>query len=395
MMGEGTSVPPLLGEPRSYTYAPDEPALAVFSSTRSGSALPVLISSQAAYCNALRDGCIVYALRPGDRLAAPGVCPLKYQPALLLAVLLAGASYLDVSPQQVRQDPDIISGSVLRTLIVSDALREVLGASPPSLAGLALWLRDIEEPGQRWPEFIRSSRLEKVPCGNVVVDAAAGGCRLVSGRQRGVVSAHVLPAPGCRYTLLDLTLSGPACGGSGVFADPVAAADDGAADPEHSGDYIVLSAVRDEYLYCGTLSPRRGGRVYPADEVMGALVSLPELVGVSILSTLGAGEAPKNLFVLLAFTGAPRDGERAPEAALAQVIRQRLRHDLGEQALPDEIRIIFSYPRQKIVDGKAEIDHAWVRGQFFSGALHQKPRQRIFQLLTKLRRAVYGAQAPR
>ena len=154
---------------------------------------------------------------------------------------------------------------------------------------------------------------------------------------------------------------------------------------------MVLLASGGGYQYAGTSSPRRDGRAYPTEQVLAVLNGLlappglqplPALAGLhgaSVVPSVSAGTYSRDLFVLLLFTGATPPP--AGESALKQEVERLLAYELGRDALPDEIEVYPLYPRK----AEGVIDHAWVRSQYLSGALHRKAKTRAFQLLTALR----------
>lgn len=372
---------------RSYTYQADEPCALLLSPLRRPPEAPVPLTSADAYHKALRDGLIAYALRPGDNLAAPGFHFVQHQPSLLLAALLAGATWVEVSVDAIERDPAQILALPLRCLGLAPALRDLLlAAGLRTRPAWGHWFKNPEEPLDwiAWRDFIEAYGLQDVPASNVLVEASSGGCVLLSPRRAGrdqlASLMNVRPAPGTPWCLLDVTGSGqPAAGDAGVLAPLVDAAP---ASPDH----VLLSRLRgSEYLYAGNLEPRRAGRVYPDAEVLAAIADLDFVTGASVVPVVAGGAVTRYCFVLLVFTGAEDPahaarvrGQRADE--LARCIRARL----GEDFVPDRVELFPLYAR-KAEDGT--VDHAWCHVQYLTGTLFRKANTPVFRHLTALRRA--------
>jgi hypothetical protein len=382
-----------LPETCSHTYAPGEVCLQLFSPLHApGTA--VAVTAGAVYAGALRDGLACFALRPGDQLAAPGFHALQHQPAMLFAAWIVGAAYLHIEEADAVGDPALLD-LPLRTLGISPRVRDAYlqarrGHRPP----WAHIVRNPEEPcdWEAWRAFLEGCDLGELPISNLVADAAAGGALLSSPRRPGKHAlAHlqsVMPAPGRPWQLLDFTRSGqPAAADAGVYAR----LGDGKKPRPLDPQYLVLARRGAEYLYGGTLEPRRCGRLFPADEVLAACARAPFLDGAGVVPVVSGGSASEARFVLVGFTG---DEPRARfDAALARrcaELRARIAAALGDDAVPDRVVLFPLYARR--ADGA--IDRAWVQAQYLGGLLFRKAKAPVFHRLTALRRSIRAAAAP-
>lgn len=372
----------------SHTYAAADPCAQLFSPLRPPELSPVLLTAARAYLGALRDGAITLALRAGDAMAAPGLHREQHQPALLLATLCAGATFVHVPHEEVLRDPALLDATPLRCVGLDAAtgeawLRMGNGKRPR-------WqhvLRNPEEPTdwEAWSELVKVLGLERTAMSNVVIDAASGGALLSSPRRLGsdhlAALMSVVPAPGQPWTLLDFTGTGqPAVGDAGVFA-PMAGEPGKEAPVEPV--YIALARRRGgEYLYGGTIGPRRSGRVYPAEAVLAALEDCPFLRGASMAVVPAGGATLAQRFVLLGFCGHEPDARfEALREPRSQELRRMLIERLGEDCLPDRIELWPLLPRLR----EGAVDHAWCHTQFASGALFAKARTPVFRRTTELR----------
>ncbi|MCX4244127.1 AMP-binding protein [Paraliomyxa miuraensis] len=370
----------------SHTYAADEPCALLFSPLRPLEEQPIPLPASRAYLGAIRDGTITLALRAGDALAAPGLHREQHQPALLFAALSAGATFVHVPAEDVQRDPRLLEAIPLRSVGLDTLSCEAWleqGTSKPHWQHV---FHDPEEPTdwEAWRDLVE--RLEPhVAMSNVVFEAASGGALLSSlrrwGRDHLLTLMNVVPAPGQPWMLLDYTDTGqPSVGDAGLFA-PLAG-EPGKEAPVQP-QYIALARRRGgEYLYGGTIEPRRSGRVYPTQEVLATLEDCPFLRGASVAVVPAGGPTLAQRFVLLGFCGHEPD---ARFEALAEPrtleLRRMLTMRLGEPSLPDCIELFPLLPRLR----EGAVDHAWCRAQYTSGALFAKARTPVFRHTTELR----------
>ncbi|WP_434047625.1 MULTISPECIES: hypothetical protein [Sorangium] len=341
------------------------------------------LTAGAAWQRALHDAVLAYRLGPGDALALPGFHPQQHHPAAILATLLAGATFVELTPADIAARPGLLDEQPITTLGITpglcEALRKAPIARPPKLRQ---WVRSVDEPLDwvAWNELVKKNDLASVPSTNVLVDAAAGGAVLFSTRRPGSVQALALPAAGQPYTLFDATGSGePAARGAGVFVPTPAG------DPKKDG-WFVLARRGTEFLWGGTLAPRRAGRAFPAAELAERAAEVPGILGACVVPIPTADPGGRWAFVLLAFAGAPPDGAPA-NPALSDALADAIREDLGDDFLPDRITVLPLYPRMQ---GR-KVDAAWCQRQYSSGFLAAKAQHPVFRRLAGLRGLVLGA----
>lgn len=355
----------------SHTYAPDEPMLALFSPLRQSPTEPAEVTAAVAYGRALRDGLLLLGLAPGKVLAAPEHLPLQYQPALLLATLLQGATFLHIGAEDFAPRRALATEPRMDILLVSAVLRDALLRQPaPRLPGLELWIMNPQEPpAQVWGDFAHRCGLAAVPAALMLVDAACGGCLLFSLRRRGSPPRLLMPAPGMPFALRSANDSGiPAQDNYGVW-DPL---------PATAG--ILLSRRDGAYIYTGTLAPTHQGRCYPAAEVEEVALSRPFVIAATVVLQ----NSDTSPIALLVFTG-PEPLEHAREQAprRAAALRESIIQRLGKEFLPTVIEQYAMYPRCR----NAALDHEWCARQYQRGTLRAREEQALFRLLDRLRLA--------
>ncbi|RKH22706.1 long-chain fatty acid--CoA ligase [Corallococcus sp. AB030] len=367
----------------SHTYKPSDVVGLLFSPLVDPPHTPVPLTAENAWKGAIGDGMLTFGLSPGDLLAAPDFPVLQHLPALLFATLLRGATYLHLEMADLALNPAPLLEHPLRALGVTPKLRDLLVRHRASLRNVQHWFRSPEEPfdAQAWRAWVKQCGLQAVPSSNILIDASAGGAVLAS--SRGVseattdVHTDVFPVPGRAWTLKDPNQSGQGAPTDvGVFTL--------LPDKEYPPGHVLLARIRQRYHYAGTLGFRHDGRTYSAKEVTAALEGLPFLAGTSVVPVSTGGLASHSRFLLLAFTGAtpaPSSGE--------QEINRRIEMLLGGDFLPDRIEFFPLFPHRV----KGAVDDAWCASQFFTGALHKKAKDPMFQALTALRGRVLESSA--
>jgi len=368
------------GPPRSppYAYGPKEPWAQIVSPTFTPVDTPVPVPAERAFLHALRDGAFAFGLRDPRGfegvIAAPGAHPTQHVPAILLATLLAGATFLHVEMNDVEAAPSLLGAQPIDVLIAGDALRRVLASKPAGpMPRLRLWLRHVDEPldWAAWRAFVDANGLGDTLAANVFVDAGEGCCAMFSLRRNASIHARALPSAAAPWKLAPAV--GTVAGDHGLFTR----IDGGKEDP---APWLVLARSHGEYLFAGSAAPRRGARVYPAAEVEAWVSSLPSVRGASVVPIASLKAGGGSLFVLCVF--APRDAAgRAPsKAALEKEIPARF----GPDAAPDAIEVFDLFPRAP--GGK--LDHSWCARQYLSGRLTAKSKDSRFQTITALRGAL-------
>jgi len=367
-----------------YSFAPDEPCALVVSPTRVplGKARP--LDAKSAWTRALHDAFVTFRLAPGRAIAAPGLHVEQHFPVLLLASLLAGATFVHIDPADLDEDPSLLGGTPIHVLGVPASLCERLRQKPSGrLPGLEFWFRPVDEPLD-WPaydELVKKNDWKKIPAGNVLIDSAHGGAMLFSARRPGSASARVLPAAAQPYSLVDAASGELESEEQGLFVSLPSK------KPLLDG-YFILVRTGAEHLYGSTRDPRRAARIFPEDDVV-ALVSELSFVEGACVAPIPSGPGARYEFHLVLFTGA-RPGEDAAKVAPARraEVEKRIREELGPDAVPDRIELFSLWPKQK---GK-KVDAEACRAQYAAGRLSKKAMDPAIARLAELRGAIFSEE---
>ena len=382
-----------LPDDRSHTYGPAAPVFLQPAPLRDPPAQLVPVPAQQAYSAALRDGLLLFGLKPGDGLCAPlpDFDPAQYYPALILATLLTGATFVLCDAAALAKDPALVPRLGITCLGLSNGLRDGLRKLPAAacapLSRLHLWFRNALEPLDvaTWRDLDTRCALAQVLRLQLIYEAAHGGALVVSSRYKGDASLLVWPAPGHPWKLAPVDVMG---------STQATAVSHGLFLPtgwKKNQAFLILakanSSVGDGYFVGGLLGPRRCGQVFPQAEVGEALASVRGVVGVSGLAIPEGSEPLRWTFVVLVFLGGN------PQAAdLRTQLEQQISFAVGSEYQPDHVEIFPLYPKRLGPSDKPlstrPIDHAWCQSRYLMGALQQKTTRHSVQRLTALRAAV-------
>ncbi|MEN6375651.1 MAG: hypothetical protein ABFD75_12860 [Smithella sp.] len=364
-----------------YNYVSGRPVFAAFAPCTEKSPIINDINSDAVYLGALRDGLIALGLGPGRIYTAPGFHCLETYPGLFLAGLFCGATYLHLTPQDIKENPQIAVERKIDVFGVSRAVRDILMEKPVNADGVwRTWFRNPAESADMdtWHHFSRRINLLNSYSFNLRWDASAGGCNLFSIRRKGTAHAGVLPAFGSSWQLADLSdPSVESLSDLGILSIlPPGVSIDGEKKP--TGDMISIKG--DEWLYLGVNYLNRDGSCYPVSEILDVLGKMIKDIYFSLVEVSQTASPGSSLIVLLAFYGDEKDFAR--ERA-ADNIRQVIELEMGEEFQPDKIDFLPLYPRF-LENG--EPDHEWCRTAYLTGQLRKKAKDEVCINITRMRK---------
>ncbi len=364
---------------RSHAYASGSVAALCFDPSAGEPHLPRPVTCDALYMCAVRDGLTALNLRPGDMVAAPGFHFQGTHPALLLAVLLCGGTYVHMETDDIAKDPGIAAADTFRAFGVGKAVRDILLATPVDVRKKwACWFRDPAESRdlQLWQMFVQALKLEDVLAANLGWRASMGGCILFSVRRRGLPHDGVLPSAGAPWRL-----DAPAAGESGLLRGygSFTVYEFGIEGSEGIPSNETITGNRNEWIYAGPSLPSRSGRVYPTMEILDAVQGLPHGMPATVVEVPSMGGSEDYRFALLLFS---EGRTRFDRASISRAVMTAIEKEMGGEFLPDLIQFFPLTPRR---DEKGEIDHDWCRSQYLTGRLFRKSGQELFVCLAQLR----------
>lgn len=363
------------GPTGSFTYPANKPAAALLTPFGLSETGVVEVSARTLLDGAVRDGCFVYGLGPGDVLAAPGFDPVQHEPAMLLACLAAGATRAFVGEAELTSEPELLGQLGVTVLGLHRRVRDLwMGQRLRLPPAVRAWFRSLTDAvdGDRWDEFWRTTPDRKQVNFSVVNAAASGGVGLFSPPTTAAPGIRVWPAPGLSHRLGELGAGEVAAlNDAGVFT---------VLRGEEADEGMVQAVVGrwgEGWAYGGSLGGGPDSHPYPSDEAEEVVTRLPEVRHAAAFSVPGRWLNEARV-VLLAFVEGRRPGERPP--ITLPEIEKIIAREMGASFVPDRIEVIPLRPR--LLEGV--VDRAWCRSQYLTGSLHRKARSEAFLLLGRL-----------
>jgi hypothetical protein len=366
---------------QSFTYQSGQVVFSCFNPCGYEPQVPTDISSDAAYLCALRDGIIALGLGPGQMYAAPGFHQMEVYPALLIAGLLCGATYLHLMPKDIAANPELVAQKPVKAFGVSKKVRDILlGKKVETDISWECWFRNPAESHdmEQWHHFIRNLKLDNAYAFNLRWDAALGGCSLFSIRRKGMAHMNVMPVPGGAWCLGELS------GGEGASVSDIGTytlSAPGAPEEEKRVTVDIIAKNGHEWIYAGINTFHREGRIFPVEEILLSLsnVEIRYRIFFSIVDVPLIDPGSRHRIVLLVFRGA---NTGLDEARILSEIHSKITQEMGDEFQPDKIEFFPLYPRFLSV---AEVDHQWCRSRYLTGSLSRRAKGEISYNITRLR----------
>lgn len=358
-------------------YARGAPCLAVLSPTAASPDGDVPSWQWAPLaCDALlrataRDAALVWGLRPGDALGAPGFDGPRHQPSLLLACLLAGACYVHRTRERAAKDPACLRRD-WRALGVRPGLVE------PSLAALAqgaridACFRDLEDA---WDPALWHRFRARLPSDTetlaVFVEPALGGAALGAYADAGDADASVHVLPGVRAQVA------PPEGAPPTSRLGVLSLESAPTVPPYA---LLWRLDEARYRYVGTSGPRRSGCVMPRDVLVEAVRGLPGVGAASVVALPEGAPEGGACFGLVVFVHSPAQWSDERAMRVRQAVEKFLAEVLAPEVRPD---FVECYPLCLPYED-APIGASWITEQWVRGTLKKKARLSVFRRLAAL-----------
>jgi len=344
---------------------------------------PVDIMSDAAYLSALRDGTVALGLGPGQVYAAPGLPLMETYPALLVAGLLCGATYLHLSPKAIAENPELAIQFPVKVFGVTKQVRDILLEKRIEIGRRwECWFRNpAESPDmERWYFFIKSLKLDDAYAFNLLWQAALSGCSLFSVRRKGMAHMQVMPAAGSSWQI-----EGIAGGGARSVSDAgtLSLSVPGMPAKEKIATADMIAKNDGEWIYAGMNAVHRQGRTYPVREVLESLRPVEmRFKFFSSLVDVPLVDAGGRRIVLLVFRGAKAAIE---DGRILSEINSVIAGEMGEAFQLDKVEFFPLYPRF-LAD--SSVDHEWCRNQYLNGGLFRRGKMELFHRSTRLRACI-------
>jgi hypothetical protein len=357
----------------SYEYSSTDVVLKCFDPTSSTPEVATSVNATRLYWGALRDSVLALSIESGHRCTAPGWHFLESQPALIFAVLISGATWVEMALSELKNNPSLLVEQPVDILGVSGDLRDQLLKTPPE--GEMHWKFWFRHPSEStdltvWQEFITTLQLQQSFSGNLICNSARGGGLIFSTKCQGVVNHSVLPAAAMPWQLSILSFPElPAHGHTGQLA----LAEKQNNETKWTATPYLLMFSDKARTYLGHYPKGRAGRTYPVREVAAVVAKMVKYF--TIVET-GTGDVDdQDILILLLF------GKNIDTAALQTCIEQ----SLGSEFLPDRIECLNLLPK---LNADQQVDKAWSQFHFETGELYLRERSAIYQCLYTLKNKI-------
>ena len=359
---------------RSYEYLGSDIVIRCFDPTSITPDVACPINADNLYLNAIRDGILALGIESGHRFTAPGWHEIESQPALILAVLLCGGTWININFSDLEKQPQRIIEQSIDVLGVSKSLRDLFQSRRVKFENtIRYWFRHPSESidFSLWQSFIDNLSLQNSYSGNVICSTAKGGSILFSPRRKGKSHYSVLPAARLCWQL-------------GIVDDPILPSVFGVgriAIGERVEDKIIWTSTPylvapylKEWNYLGQYPRGRAGRTYPKQEVLDLLVDDIDYLALIEITSSYDGDV-NAIYVLLVF-GPNID---------TSVIHKCIVDGLGNEFLPDRIEWLPLLPKRNEEGGA---DQVWCHFHYSTGELYRRQRSDIYRCLSELKQIV-------
>ncbi|MCG8617861.1 MAG: hypothetical protein MI802_16715, partial [Desulfobacterales bacterium] len=334
---------------------------------------PVDIPCDTLYLNAFRDGSIALNLSPKDVFSAPGWSASLTQPFMLLSVLLAGATYLDLKPWLCAKVPAILDDVTPTVLGVNQGFRNLLAKQSGSnesgdvFSQCRFWFRTPADDWDKgaWQAFINQKGLTKRYTGAIKWHPQAGGILAFSRRRQGLIMETLIPSTGMTWQVMPL----PEGGGlpSPDFGRMAVAV----GDEERVTPYLfVKSGV--EWLCPSSYVNQKQERFY-ASELVQAYLKDIHFNRPFIIMPVNRPASVRTTFDLVIFAGAKQGIDKA---GLTKKLSDRIIRHLGKEYCPDRIVFLPVIPRLA-PDGT--IDSQWCMKAYATSRMNKTSTHPVFR----------------
>lgn len=381
---------PTVGAPMDY--AAKAPCLMIVSPLADASEgkelpAPVVLTAAELLLALGRDATLIWGLRDGERLSAPGLDDRRHQPFLTLCTWLSGARYHYLRPAEVTQ-PGAFAGEYRALGVTADVRDALLGVG--TAPRVRRWFRVLEDGGNPapWAAWARRVGVDK-ECLSVCLDPGLGGVAVAvvaapdsaaianpnltdsAAAKQMVVSHHpAYPAFGLEWKAKPLPGGAPDDGiGLLAFKDKRAAA-----------PYLLVRDDAEGLSWLDVLDLRRRGQVFPRSIVAAAVAGLPGILGASVVAVRKASTARASFGLVVFVAGSVGTWNEVRRQAVATILTRHATRVLHAELRPDFIEVHPVLPHL----AKTTVDADWVLGERWSGGLERRSQLELFRQLAAM-----------
>jgi hypothetical protein len=226
---------------------------------------------------------------------------------------------------------------------------------------------------ERWAQLSAALAERKVSAFTLLTNAASGGAHLFSPRSLEPAPSRAWPVPGRVFQLSQVgagTL--PSLTDAGTYAPLLGK------EPDASLLEVALARQAAGWTLGGALALGPEGRTVPGREIARVAERHPAVRAAAIVVAPGKWINDAQV-VLLLFVEPDPSSDLVQPVPIAE-ITALVRREMGDRHVPTRVETYGLRPRY----AEGEVDFAWVRSQYLSGALSWKARSPLFAASARL-----------
>ena len=339
-----------LTTPPPKIYPKHTVAFEIFSSISQNPNKCTTLSIDTSYLTAIRDALLVYRLYPGAVLSAPSHSTSLMQPSLILSCFLSGATFLDISADDMISYPQHFANIHIDSLILTEKSRkifQVINNIPlKSVSRLYRSLSSINTL-KEWDSLFNLSLFKKTPIHNLFIHNNYGGSLLYSPPIKYCTESTCLPLPGFNWQMMSpMDIKQNSTYTFGIFSL------DGF--PIKEEEAILLIKQNQKYLFAGFLTEKNKGETCLQDDILEIVKKDSDVIDACLFSI-------EDQWILLVFSFYEKD-------------MKSLKESLGDSA-PEIIKCYPVHPQMK----NGVIDTHWCQINYCNGLLDKKAQHPLYQ----------------
>jgi hypothetical protein len=362
---------------RSWAFISQQSVARLFDFSTDQLFEPFDITCDELYLNSIRDGLLALDLKPGDIFAAPGYSYSETQPAMLISVLMAGAAFLDVKPENYKRSPGLLEDYPISILGINPDFRKFIQEKQIDIfKSCRFWFRNPSPSTEynKWYLFIKKTGIDHILSGVLKWQPQIGGLLFFSRRRRGLAVDNLMPSAGSDWHLTafegeDDTPSTKFGVLSMSFGDTV-----------KQSPYFMAQSMY-EWLLLGSRFKEKQGKCYPRDFVAG-FIRETRVCKYFFLAERPRPVGRRTSFDLLVFTGLKTGIDYS---GTSDKIKRKITAAMGKEYCPDNI---LFYPILPRLNADTSVDGAWCESQYARGGLLQKSKNDIFLGLSAIKELI-------
>ncbi len=338
------------------------------------------IEASRSYLIPMRDALIALNLKQSSYWARPFLSIYREEPCGTLMALLAGATLVHISDEDLLTNPKALENETVHVLGISLPLMQLWLKKPGAPSSkIKLWHRSpLFGNDRNWRAFAELNHLNKLPMCQILIEKEKGGMTLFSQPKPIDTQTFMHPSLGTPWKLLKIgDKKAPATEGFGLFS----------VEPASEAELpLIISQVGDEWSVSATLLTLREGYRYPIALIEKKVKTLDFVQTCMIVPERHPQHYLTRQLMLLVFIS-PKEHPFLQQKTeeWKDRINALIKSEVGEAFILDQLLFYTMYPKLQ----KGKIDRIAVETQYRSGTLFYKQNHPIYRLLNLLKHTIY------